>query len=189
MENKKRCRHCKEYGEVEAGVTVPLGWFCSMDHVIAHANEKSKAKQIKAFKKETVKLKKQVREHDRSWHLKEAQSWFNKYIRLRDAGKPCISCDKPDNGQHQRHASHYRSVGACSSLRYDENNVHASCMTCNTHLSGNIREYTPRLIQKIGQAELERLQCAPKLKAWTIDDLKEIIKAYKEKCKQMNKQT
>lgn len=198
MSRKLKCRHCGEYEESEKGVRVPLGFFCSMANVADHGLSKSKAaterriaKANNAIKDKQKADRRKIREdkerlRPRSWYLKEAQKWFNKFIRMRDAGQPCISCEKPDNGQHQRHASHYRSVGACSSMRYDENNVHSSCSVCNAWLSGNIGEYTPRLIVKIGQSEYERIKYAPNIYAWSIDELKEITKEYKKKCKSLS---
>lgn len=138
-----------------------------------------KKEKRKEFDKETKRRKKALKSRN-DW-LKEAQSVFNKFIRLRDEHLPCISCCRFHNGQY--HASHYRSVGACSSLRFNEDNVHKSCYVCNTQLSGNILEYRIELIKKIGIEKVEWLECQPKCRKWTIDEAKEIIKKYKELCK------
>ena len=184
MSNTKlKCRYCSTYSSREAILKINNGNYCNIDCASKYGREKGLKQTQKEYNKQTQKLKKAAKDNDISWHLKEAQYWFNRFIRLRDAGKPCISCDKPDSGSHQRHASHYRSVGACSSMRFDESNVHASCSVCNNHLSGNIGEYTPRLIIKIGKEEYERIKTAPKLKKITVDELREIINLYKSKCK------
>lgn len=122
-----------------------------------------------------------------SYYHKKAQAAFNAFIRARDAGQPCISCGKPDNGNHQRHASHFRSIGACRELRYDESNVHASCSVCNNHMSGNIAGYTPALIEKIGADEVERLNGPHPVKKWTRESLEELAAHYRKKTRDLQK--
>jgi len=141
----------------------------------------------KREKKEKRRINKAAREKikTRTEHLREAQTVFNRYIRLRDAGKPCISCDKPDDGTHQRHASHYRSVSAASQLRFDEANVSASCMQCNSHRSGNVVEYRIRLANKIGQDEVERLESSNEVVKWDIDEIVVLKQRYREKIKEL----
>lgn len=77
--------------------------------------------------------------------------------RVRDRLDGCISCDKGPNWQGQWHGSHFRSVGACSSLSLNLWNVHKACSECNHHKSGNLAEYRPRLILKSGQARVDWL--------------------------------
>jgi uncharacterized CHY-type Zn-finger protein len=133
----------------------------------------SKAKQ---WKKKKSEMKKELMTLS-DW-LKLAQSVFNKFIRQRDSGQPCISCGKKINGV--THASHYKSQGGHSSVRFNENNVWSSCYKCNVELSGNLLNYRERLIEKIGLCELielERLSMVEK--KWTVDEAKEIITKYK----------
>jgi len=137
----------------------------------------------KLQKKENRKAKKEFKEKHktRSEWAKEAQAAVNSYIRARDAGKPCISCDKPDNGQHQRHASHYRSVGACSSLRFNTFNIHASCATCNSVLSGNLLEYRIRLIKKLGVDRVEWLESQNGIVRYEIEYLARLKKVFNKR--------
>ncbi len=65
-----------------------------------------------------------------------AQVVFNKYIRLRDKDKPCVSCDKPLGSKYD--AGHYFSSGGHKAVTFDENNVHGQCVTCNQHKHGNL---------------------------------------------------
>jgi hypothetical protein len=112
--------------------------------------------------------------------LKRAQQTFNKFIRERDKGKFCISCGQYINGV--KHASHYYSAGGHSNVRFNENNVHVSCYKCNVQLSGNLLNYQIAIRDKIGGEELMKLhELAHIEKKWSIDELKEIIKIYKEK--------
>ena len=116
----------------------------------------------------------------RQWMI-EAQHAVNAFIRVRDNGKPCISCDKPDNGSHQRHASHYRSVGACSSLRFNTWNIHASCATCNSVLSGNLIEYRIRLVKKEGAERVEWLEGQNGIVRYDIEYLKRVKRIFKKR--------
>jgi hypothetical protein len=108
------------------------------------------AKKVKAenkVKKERMKTKSQ--------HLKELQTIFNKYIRTRDAGLPCVSCGCRVNGNG--HASHFMSVGSHPALRFNEFNCSLSCTQCNLHLHGNLVEYSLRLPDRIGQDNYNKL--------------------------------
>jgi len=195
--SKRKCKECGDYFAAEGMVKVPAGSFCTMQHAIAYANKRKK-KAIEKIKLDKSRNEKAMKKFSRERNLerlksvqnisffhKKAQSAFNAFIRERDKGKPCVSCGKPDNGNHQRHASHYRSVGACSSLRYDENNVNASCSVCNNHLSGNVASYRIALIGMLGQQKVEWMESQLKSFKWTREQLEAIEANYKEKLKKL----
>jgi hypothetical protein len=138
-------------------------------------------KNLAKIKKEKVKKQKEDL-LTTSDYLKLAQQVFNKWIRLRDANKPCISCGKEINGV--RHASHYLSSGGHSAVRFHPDNVWVSCYKCNVMLSGNGIEYRMRLIKKIGLERVEWLEInGHEVKRWTKYELKELISTYKKKIK------
>jgi len=140
--------------------------------------------KLKADRTERVEAKKALeRLKTRSDWLKDAQVVFNQYIRERDKLEPCISCSRHHQGQY--HAGHYLSTGARPNLRFVENNVHKQCQPCNTHLSGNLINYRINLIQKIGVEAVVQLETDFEPKKYTIDDLKEIIKIYRNKVKML----
>ena len=150
---KRKCKECKDY--VSDFIKVPAGVFCNIDHAILFANNKTKARKAKAWRTEK-KARKDKSKTLAQW-LNELQVIVNKYVRLRDRNEGCISCDKPSTWGGQWHCSHYFSRGHSSSLRFNLWNMHKSCSVCNSHLSGNIGEYTPRIISKIGEARYEYL--------------------------------
>jgi len=120
-------------------------------------------------------------------YIKLAQQTFNKYINLRDKKLPCISCGKPITGRVN--ASHYFNANNHWNVRFNEFNVHSSCITCNQYLSGNLIEYRKGLINKIGEEQLTLLELeANKTRKFTIEELKEIINIYKKKIKQYEAQ-
>ncbi len=150
---------------------------CSVECAQELVQREKVAKQRKESRIQREKLK------SRSEWLKEAQTWVNRYIRLRDANEPCISCGRDHKGQY--HAGHYLSTGARPELRFTEANIHKQCSVCNNHLSGNLVLYRKALIEKIGLEQVEWLEGPHEPKKHTIDDLKEIIKLYKLKCKEV----
>ena len=123
------------------------------------------------------KKRKEYRDNDRGWWLRKAQTQFNKYIRTRDAGQPCISCQRVMTGQI--HAGHYRSVGAHPELRFEPLNCHAQCAQCNNWRSGNLTEYRANLINKIGRDKVDWLEGPHEGSRLSIDDLKGIVDKYK----------
>lgn len=186
--SKRRCAHCKKYFHQETGVIRGTQFFCSNDHLIEYAVSNSKAlankgRQIQQ-KEEKAALRQRKEElRPRSWYLKECQKWFNKFIRLRDDGDSCISCGR--NTGAKMNAGHYRSVGSCPELRYEEDNCHLQCEHCNSYKSGNIEHYRPALIAKIGLPRVVEIEGPHEPKKYTIDDLKELITKYKKKCKKL----
>ena len=115
---------------------------------------------------------------------KIAETHFNKFIRLRDKGQSCISCNNQFN-----QAGHYYSGGHHSALKFNENNVNGQCIRCNYHLHGNLIEYRKRLINKIGidkVEELDKLASYYKRLGYKWDKMVLIakIEIYKKKCKE-----
>jgi hypothetical protein len=168
-----RCKNCREKFE-------PIRFnhkYCLKDECIKAFVEEVKVNQWKTTKKRMKEDLKTLQD----W-LKEAQTIFNKFIRLRDNGLTCVSCGKPINGV--KHASHYLSSGGHSAVRFHEDNVWVSCYKCNVMLSGNQIEYRKSLIKKIGVERVEWLEeNGNKVKKWNIEELKELIKEYKQKIK------
>jgi hypothetical protein len=138
------------------------------------------AKQ-KEWKKRQQKMKADLM--TASDYKKLAQSVFNQYIRLRDKGQLCISCQKTPKKEN---CGHYFSSGGHSNVTYDEFNCHLQCEHCNTYLSGNLIEYRKHLKKRIGDDQFVLLEQRAYLeKKWTIEELKQIIATYKEKVKNL----
>lgn len=121
-----------------------------------------------------------------SYFRGKAQTAFNAYIRERDADEPCISCGRHHQGQY--HAGHYRTVGSNPELSFDEDNCHKQCSACNNHRSGNLSQYRPNLIAKIGQARFDRLTGPHELKHYSRKDYEEIAAIYRNKMKDIKKE-
>lgn len=151
-----KSKTCKSCGTKFAPVK-PLQAVCSPAcaiYAVEVKRDKNATKAAAEDRRQTraalVKLK------PRAQLVREAQTAFNAYIRARDANLPCVSCGRMHDGQW--HAGHYRSAGSRPDLRFDEANVHKQCAPCNTYLSGNLIPYRVTLVQRIGQAEVDRLE-------------------------------
>lgn len=121
---------------------------------------------------------------------KEAQDEFNRYIRLRDAGRTCICCDRPlgeDQPGGSYDAGHYRSVGSAPHLRFDERNVHAQRKRCNLWGAGRAVDYRLGLINRIGLAAVEALESDQSAKHYSKDELRGIKAKYRAKCKDLER--
>lgn len=176
MTNKPKIKKCCVC-EAEFSPFNSLHKVCSTACAIVYSQRNVK----KQFKKDARKAKKAMNDNDRSYQTKRAQQAFNAYIRERDKDQPCISCGQHHDGQY--HAGHYQSTGAHSSLRWHPMNNHKQCAPCNNHLSGNIVNYRPRLIDKIGLKAVEWLETSTPANKMTVDDIKEIKQFYKEQLK------
>lgn len=184
--SKGKCTGCGDRFPTGDLISLPAGKFHSFECATNYATDKRNKKKIKSVadkvKRQDTKERKEKLKPLSKW-LKEAQVVFNKYIRLRDHDQPCISCLRHHAGQY--HAGHYRTTKAASQLRFNEDNCHKQCAPCNNHLSGNIENYRPSLIDKIGIDRVEALECNNEPHKYTVEEIKGIIKAYKGKCREL----
>lgn len=173
--SRKVCKFCKAYAKVDTGVQHPVGYFCSQEHAIKWMFEKRNKSAKLAAKKQHKADKERIK--PKSKWLSELQTLVNKYVRLRDHAQGCISCDKPSSWDGQWHGSHLYSRGHSANLRFNLWNIHKACSVCNSHLSGNIGQYTPRLIAKIGQQKVDWMEAnKSQPKSYEIEYIKRAIK-------------
>jgi hypothetical protein len=166
----KKCKVCDSEFYPRNSLQKVCSFACSVKYAKIAEAKKAKKKGLDELK--TL-----------SDYLKTAQQIFNQYINARDKGKPCISCDcKVENPN----ASHFFSVGSSPELRFNELNVHTSCIHCNLHKHGNIAEYSIRLPNRIGQENYDLLlSLRNKPRKYTIEELKDLIKEYRSKIKDL----
>lgn len=151
---------------------------------LGYSKEKIAQKETKAWnaEKKVIKAKMMSKED----HLQDLQkNYFNPFIRLRDKGKPCISCKTPVSNKWD--AGHWWPAGNYSYLRFHEDNVHSQCsFNCNRSKHGNVGEYRINLIERIG---LERVlwleENRHKELDLTVDEIKALKEVYKQKIKEL----
>lgn len=179
----KVCRLCKTRFEPSR----PLQAVCSIDCARKWANTDAARRSEKAARA-VSRREARGRLETPSQAARKAQSVFNAWVRLVDRGMPCVSCGHPDDGSRQRHASHYRPAGPNPALRYEPDNVHASCSVCNNHKSGNLVGYRIELIRRIGIERVEWLEGPHDLPHRTVADFREIQRQYARLIRQIQKQ-
>lgn len=158
-----RCKHCKvKFTAEERGKR--LHPEC-IEPWTAAFQEKQKQKAIRERKAKQKVEKAQDRKKRMELEPigkleKRAEAAVNSYVRARDSYRRlgCISCEKPWNWDGQWHASHFRSVGAASSVRYHLWNINRACWICNKLYSGRIDAYGPALVERIGQEKVDWLK-------------------------------
>lgn len=142
--------------------------------------EYSKAKRLKEkMAREEIK---EMRDRSKTLadYKKALTVVFHKYIRMRDEKDGCISCGRPFRGKYD--AGHFWSQGSYPNLKYHEDNVHGQCPQCNGDKGGNLLEYRPRLIAKIGQERYDALEAARNVRrSYTIPEIQQLIVEYKTK--------
>jgi hypothetical protein len=182
----RRCKVCKD--AIPTFARSETFWekrgYCSIDCTATGEATKAKAARERLERKETLKRKERIKTLT-EW-LTEAQTAFNAYIRKRDAGLGCVSCGTMSNSI-QYHAGHYRTRKAAPQLRFDETQVWLQCATCNNHLSGNLINYRRELIRRIGEAEVDRIECDNEPARYTVEDAKRIKAEYKAKLTALKK--
>jgi hypothetical protein len=172
----KVCKHCKTAFLPVKRLQVVCGPMCGL--------ERARIKREAAAKKAERAADKVKREDQKTIPklIKEAQVEFNAFIRERDKGLPCISCDAPWSAEpNTRDAGHYRSRGSASHLRFDEDNCHSQCKSCNQFGAGMVVQYRAGLIQRIGVARVEAIEANNETVKWGRDTLRQIKVIYRAK--------
>lgn len=144
-------------------------------------------KQVAKKEREETKVRKEKLKRLADW-IADAQVVFNKFIRLRDAGLPCICCGRVATkgsigGDYD--CGHYRSRGSAGHLRFHEDNAHAQLKQCNRWGAGRAVDYRIGLIHRIGLERVEALEANNIPHKWTIEEVKGIIATYKRKIKEL----
>ena len=112
----------------------------------------------------------------------------HEFIRKRDKGKPCISCGRDWDSSFQ--AGHRFDKKQYNMIRFDLNNIHGQCPSCNQYNEGNYNAYHLRLPKRIGVETYQKLEKRADIAlripfTWTRHELKEIVKQVKLKSKEL----
>lgn len=122
--------------------------------------------------------------------IQVADSWFSKYIRLRDTDENgigfCCSCGKVIHYSNSD-AGHFINRKH-KLIRFSEINVHAQCRECNRFDEGNMVGYYQFMINKYGDSVVKKLQIS---KNTTVKfgnfEIEKIAEFYKIKVKEIIK--
>ena len=202
--SKKRCKYCRKYFPAETMISPPAGTFCTIEHATQWASEERdrKRKEDASYQKDFKRRLRngEVKKKQTLTPMKKAQAAFNAFIRFIDRHRECISCDKPIHEIEKADGwkpggafdcGHYMEVGSHPELRFDEDNAHRQCKSCNAGAGNYTKKkrsvddgYRQKLIEKIGLDRVQRLEGPNDPKRYRDSDYLEIEKLYKKKLKE-----
>jgi hypothetical protein len=170
-QNTRKCKYCLERYTPKYSTTEPCPKYeCRLQHLEANVAKINRAN--KATARDSIKSYAQ--------RLGEAKKVFQKWIRLRDKDKPCISCGSISSTVWD--GGHFKKAELYSGVIFHEYNVNIQCGKCNRFLGGNELNYRTGLIAKIGEEavlNLEHLAEMSRMKKYTNEELEEIKLKYK----------
>lgn len=122
--------------------------------------------------------------------LESVKKVCHEYIRLRDEGKPCISCGT--QWHKDFHAGHYYKAELFSSLKFNEYNINGQCVQCNLREEGNVNKYSLNLPERIGGVLFSALTSLAEQDKkqdfkWDRERLNSIRSYYQERLKRIKK--
>lgn len=202
MANKTLCPICRQPATERFGLKL----FCGFEHAAEWAAQKAKqakAKKQKEFNAETRRRKLAIKK--RSEWISDLQDIVNKFVRLRDVGKPCPSCGRSESEVERDaigktggawDAGHYLSRGSHPELRFCLDNIARQCKSCNGG-SGNYarknhevqKYFRVELINRIGLEKVEWLEGKHEPLKLTIAEIQALIAEYKVKVKALSGKT
>jgi hypothetical protein len=113
--------------------------------------------------------------------------WVSIYVRTRGADwkgyNTCVTCGKRDHWRRLQ-AGHF-IPGRRNSIIFDFRHIYPQCQRCNVFLHGNLINYYPYMVKRVGESVIEELkQLNNQDKQFRREELLDII----NKCKQATKQ-
>lgn len=186
--NQKKCLNCKKKVDL-----IVYGVWCSNE--CAEATKVKKLAKIKPlidwqeeanqnWSKFKRKQKKETRSYQQELILTKRP--FQRWCVLRDkfnGMNHCIACEKPFNDNKRDGGHHFKSE-LFSGVIFHPNNIFSECINCNQYNDGNLAQYTPNLIKKIGLDNfnhLKKLSLDYKVFSYPIDWLREFRAIIEEK--------
>jgi len=198
----KKCKSCKEpikYTERNGLKTYAhkYGYCfangCLSDYYLNNPEGKEKLNKatIKAAKhRKDLETAKEEHKNNKSlsWLLQNTVNACHDYIKERDKGKPCISCNEAWHSDF--HAGHFYKAELFSTLKLDETNIHGQCIGCNNFKDGNESGYRVGLIKRYSKGFLDLLDSKALLDKktsfkWDREQLKKTRQYYKQKLKKL----
>ena len=194
---RRTCKVCKQ----KFTATFDNVWWCCPEHGAIFALElrakqkiKEAAKRIKERKEKEraerrdLKARKVALKTKPQWRA-EAQAAFNRYVRLRDAGKPCIICGRLPEQKFggTMDCGHYRTRGAAAHLAFNLHNTASQCVYCNRDRDGAQKAFEQGLIERIGAEKVEAINNDNSVRRFDIQYLQRIKSIFTRKARALEK--
>ncbi|WP_446030534.1 recombination protein NinG [Lelliottia amnigena] len=190
---RRKCRVCSEWFHP---AYANIRWCCP-EHGFEYSQQLLAKKKIEAERKRKqeaqqerreLKIRKVALKTKPQWK-KEAQAAFNKFVRLRDAGLPCISCGATPEQKFggTMDCGHYRSRGAAAHLSFNLHNTAGQCVRCNRNQSGAQKAFEMGLIERIGADKVDELNNDNSTRKFDIPYLQRIKSIFTRKARALEK--
>jgi hypothetical protein len=163
---KRKCKVCQSVFDIKQTLQAVCSYKCAIEY-----SKKIKAnKEAQEWKKQKAVLKEKIKNITN--YKNDARKHFQKFIRLRDALQPCISCGTYTAEQYD--GGHYKKAEIYSGVIFNEMNCHKQCRKCNNYLNGNELLFREGLIKRYGVEyveTIEKLANETRQKKWTKNEL------------------
>ena len=144
------CKNCKnefhQYNSIQK--------LC-FDCTVLKAKQVVKVAHEKKWRKDKSEMKEKLKTVTE--YRNDARKIFQRWIRIRDLGKNCISCETLLTDIRDYDAGHYYPANHANTL-FNEINTNGQCVHCNQHKHGNLIEYRKGLIARYGNDVLFDLE-------------------------------
>ena len=127
---------------------------CSIPCAIIHAKNLKAQKEQREWNAEKKIIKEKLKTLGQ--YEAEAKTSFQKYIRMRDINRECISCGIGENNLWD--GGHYKKAEIYSGVIFDTHNCHKQCRKCNRFLNGNELNYRQGLIKRYGLDYADKIE-------------------------------
>lgn len=175
----RKCKVCRNQFEPRSITHSCCGPVCAETHTAAEKARKARKERQEGL----IALK------PAKWWKAKAKVAMHMFVRTRDEGKQCASCDtvllKLGKVGGDYDAGHLRTVGSSKHLEFDPRNVWGQCKFCNIRLHGNEREYERRLRIKMGDDYVDGLMADNTPRHYKIHDYQAIEAHYKAMLRQL----
>lgn len=194
-----KCAHvqCREWFHPSRNGQIVCSYECAAAHGKIQADKARQRAQQQAERKrkeeakegrKQLKARKLALKTRNDWK-REAQNAFNRYVRLRDEGKPCISCGSAPAQKlgGTMDCGHYLTRGARPWLAFNLHNTAGQCVRCNRDRAGAQKEFEAGLIGRIGPEKVEALNCDNTPRKFTIEYFQRIKSIFTRKARALKK--
>lgn len=185
---KKKCKKCNQDFKPFSTLENTCSPKCKRELAENRAQKREESVRRKREISKVSIIRDDIEHEERKVIIVAAQRVTNRLVKLRDWGKPCISCGKPHKADFE--AGHFHSVGAHPELRLIMKNIHGQCSECNHEFNTELKDkYACQIVKRYGLDYWEELDT---MRYQSIrlsnDEIKTIIKERKSECDMLENQ-
>lgn len=185
---QKKCKNCNQDFKPFSTLENTCSPKCKRELAEKRAQKREESVKRKREISKVSIIRDDIEHEERKAIIVAAQRVTNRLVKLRDWGKPCISCGKPHKADFE--AGHFHSVGAHPELRLMMKNIHGQCSECNHEFNTELKDkYACNIVKRYGLDYWEDLDT---MRYQSIrlsnDEIKTIIKERKSECDMLENQ-